>query len=897
MELVYLAFTALALTLLGAAVYWYTSTGSSPVAIDPDVNAPSKTSLPKGVNLNSVQDKVADKVGGIGKSLWDDKYNIAAAVTIHSAAHAVAKRVAKSVSQKATAKAAQLAEQKAEQTATKAAVGAAERDAEAVGEKAAAKVVSDVTEKIGARVTSELAESAGGRVAAFGAEAASEAELGPAGWIELAVQAASLLVDILDPAGYNTFTTNDVNTRLRNSVEAATEVAYGQNKLEYPSFFALAPHFAKEHKIAQAAVIGLYTQEAIKKLSPADAELLTHTPTPDAVIDRIVASSQALASADHVARDRAYLKYFVAARPDPAKAKAHFAVYPSKSTAQRYGVSLSVAGAQWWIDEHTAEWFAHFDKTKKMNTSASYDPSPVPFVSNVYRVRDKTNPGKDDAPNMVTKRLKEPICMKLPLGQLVAFCQKPNSKGINPAEYGVKFDQQTAMCRYTPKYCSRMGLVYTDDAGLGNCKTAPGQNVAELIFGTTITRGIMAAGKAVATGFGAHGCRDANTNEPQHPTLDPGTCCNWTADCNDKNSCFYCSEGNEYSLVGGQSAGSSVHKFGGRYCGSSRVCSGSTGNPTGAFCTFDWQCTSGSCGNHEKDKKGERRCYTSANKAPPPIEAATQVTLINRDGTNVRIPVKDAISGSGSGQERQSCWSLDDIIRVYGKSQPNANKLKQGTTCNVYALSLPPNVSATAYTSSGNWSNICGQERLEDIPAGAVMHRFHSMPCGFQFFACRAGQSCRDQNEPQNEWTTCSSETWGVDGTTACRGAFGKRFVQFDNNDGDVVDCGAGKSKSSGLWGTSKYRCSVLPKLTYSYSMVPNPNAPSASGYCVAKDLTPYRYNLSGAKSACDSRTDCGGVTCSTLTKKCKLKAKPSGAQYNVLDTRYQCWQQGNIVQ
>lgn len=59
----------------------------------------------------------------------------------------------------------------------------------------------------------------------------------------------------------------------------------------------------------------------------------------------------------------------------------------------------------------------------------------------------------------------------------------------------------------------------------------------------------------------------------QHPKLKSNTCCNWTLDKNDKNSCMYCPHGNTYSLVGSQPAGRVLKpEYGGKYCTPSRRC-------------------------------------------------------------------------------------------------------------------------------------------------------------------------------------------------------------------------------------------------------------------------------------------------------------------------------------
>ena len=120
-----------------------------------------------------------------------------------------------------------------------------------------------------------------------------------------------------------------------------------------------------------------------------------------------------------------------------------------------------------------------------------------------------------------------------------------------------------------------MGLTYTADTlegGIGDCKMRPGQDVAELIFGTTITRGVIRGAQYIAGGFGANGCKDPDTLKLMHPEMPAGSCCTWTADCHDPNSCMYCNpcDGNSYSIVGGQKPHEMSDE--GRYCTTSRAC-------------------------------------------------------------------------------------------------------------------------------------------------------------------------------------------------------------------------------------------------------------------------------------------------------------------------------------
>jgi hypothetical protein len=63
---------------------------------------------------------------------------------------------------------------------------------------------------------------------------------------------------------------------------------------------------------------------------------------------------------------------------------------------------------------------------------------------------------------------------------------------INPADYGVTFDKDEGVCRYTRSYCDKFALRYeTTEDGLPDCGFYNGQELAEFLFGTTVTRVVM----------------------------------------------------------------------------------------------------------------------------------------------------------------------------------------------------------------------------------------------------------------------------------------------------------------------------------------------------------------------------------------------------------------------
>ena len=82
-------------------------------------------------------------------------------------------------------------------------------------------------------------------------------------------------------------------------------------------------------------------------------------------------------------------------------------------------------------------------------------------------------------------------------------------KNCDDMGYGVTFDQNKGLCKFTPEYCKRYGLTffYNKEVGIEDCRLAGGQRVAETIFGTTVTRGVKSwfgANRALGMSLGKH---------------------------------------------------------------------------------------------------------------------------------------------------------------------------------------------------------------------------------------------------------------------------------------------------------------------------------------------------------------------------------------------------------
>lgn len=179
--------------------------------------------------------------------------------------------------------------------------------------------------------------------------------------------------------------------------------------------------------------------------------------------------------------------------------------FPDMSSPNRIGVTLSRKGAEWWNESHKEEWLIYHDTMNQSPPSLppGYIPAPVAmYTKKFYRI-NMEDPGKSEDPNIIQDELIKPATLGFGLQSVVSLCEKPKnvnivggenlfSDGINPYELGVRFDYETGMCRYTKKYCDRMGLdfktITSREERITDCEITQTQEVFETIFGTTMTR-------------------------------------------------------------------------------------------------------------------------------------------------------------------------------------------------------------------------------------------------------------------------------------------------------------------------------------------------------------------------------------------------------------------------
>lgn len=330
---------------------------------------------------------------------------------------------------------------------------------------------------------------------------------GPIGILLIAFEVVSLVLDILDPMGYQTFQPNEIFRNLRNKLDVNMEKALSEgemsNNQDYPMTFPLSyafPEYEDEYTSK------LFEKFVVKALDLLDSEMVIEffisvlesesddaemSDTLQAAVDE--AFALALAT-NNLERDQFTYDFFA------SKGLAdQIELVPFMSTARRMGVTLSQHGANLYntrMREKHMLYSNPYDVVEDTEIPDDY----LPFVAcytDKYRILDTSNPGTGENPNVIEKTLEQKCVLANPYGIVFVSCiigtKTQAGTRVNPEDYGVTFNQETGYCDYTAAYCSRMGLrTEPNDCGL-----YPGQKWAEMIFGTSIVRtGITTANAA-----------------------------------------------------------------------------------------------------------------------------------------------------------------------------------------------------------------------------------------------------------------------------------------------------------------------------------------------------------------------------------------------------------------
>lgn len=330
----------------------------------------------------------------------------------------------------------------------------------------------------------------------------------------------SMALDMADPEGYNTFVSNQIIDQARDVAAVQLENEAKRTGREFPMIFPIDVAFSKAYEMhVLPAIQDEFLNDAMDRLTEYDLTVLfeclvDETDIPEDIAITIGEYVEEVMNADPTRRDDCIWR---ALTKEAHVNKRYIARYPHMSSATRVGVSLSRDGVIWWNQTHREEWFKYNDLFQKVpDMPENYAPPPVALWSKSFRRLHPTDPGTADEPNMVTEDIQGGfVPLYLPAGHIVSYCEKERdalfmgglmgdipdaNDGVDPKKFGVYFDDGTGelgipSCVYTKGYCQRMGLQHSLNIpkGVSDCWKDGGQDVAESLFGTTVSRGVSRA--------------------------------------------------------------------------------------------------------------------------------------------------------------------------------------------------------------------------------------------------------------------------------------------------------------------------------------------------------------------------------------------------------------------
>jgi hypothetical protein len=374
-------------------------------------------------------------------------------------------------------------------------------------EKVVLEILPQATELIAQGIAKRAASRAIGRSAAKLAVVAARFSkiVASTGFSRgmLAFEIGSMALDIFDPVGYNLFIPNSETVKVRNMLESKFQASVPRD--QWPYIFPISLVFPDEFRLAMAELTSDATPDALDAIMQSDAELFIEflvSGISGETFDREEEFftlfenkvSEAINANPRERDNKIYTKLIEVLLPTY---RAWISKYTFLSNKQRIAVSLSRTGVREWNEFNEVRW-------RRWNPNREDAPPLFAVYKNTYRSVNRSDPGDASNPNMIEQRLPQHVALGYPYYPLIALCedtkrardgQGPSSVGgasVDPYSHGVRFNPETGVCNFTPGYCRRFQLEY-NGSGNTSCGYYDGQEFAELVFGTTVTRGVMEA--------------------------------------------------------------------------------------------------------------------------------------------------------------------------------------------------------------------------------------------------------------------------------------------------------------------------------------------------------------------------------------------------------------------
>ena len=411
--------------------------------------------------------------------------------------------------------------------------------------KAAGKLGAKKMAKGLAKVSLKLASKMLAKSMAIAMKAIAKLSSGPVGWATMILDVFTILADMADVQGLNTFVDNSQLINMRDVIIYQTWDALRKENVDFPIMFPIDAFFVDECEMAQLSMTSSIVEDLMLSMKDRIAgsggdsvdcededqradntqrcmdedmvEALCKFIVINILGDEIPLAEDKLTEEESATIEyeiyeqhmsdpiKYHKKYFESMveqfTADPKLSPTMIKFVPVMCDEVNMGISLTEEGCRYLNNIYKPTWFAFNDlfmPSKKPSEDYS-DPYVAVYGMDVVTVNEM-NVGSADAPNIIMKRAKdvngndltEPVSWMYPFGMLVSFCEKPKKSSkrgalVSPTEFGVEFDFNTGVCKFTEAMCNRYSMDTTTINWWGyeylNCKPNEGSKELSFIFG------------------------------------------------------------------------------------------------------------------------------------------------------------------------------------------------------------------------------------------------------------------------------------------------------------------------------------------------------------------------------------------------------------------------------
>lgn len=397
-----------------------------------------------------------------------------------------------------------------------------------IGSKLAAKLATNFGESIGNRVAERATKKLAARIATkvvkktvtkavtsatrqLGKGVASVMALGPLGAIQLGMDVAFIVIDGVDPRGFNNFVPNEDINGLVEELLSGQYTDFGDTFPPFTPDYIGGEHQTLWVDTASKAMNDIHTNalmrlpeqtlqtyldqtitDALDRMERSGQtdiedferieEFIANDGPQDAVLaDAINKKAEELFSAECIAT-------ILCTRFNKAQSDYTYEVIPcvSKNQSQQYAVALTQESATKWNLANKTKWKEAFDIFVTTDDRESMEP-PIPMALYTDTLF-KPDPANSD--KGIETKVPKGCYVGANMGMIYSYCEKSRhapeaGATTDPTKYGTYFDFTKYRCIMSPEFCDAMnaGAYEKGDDGNGTCKMTTTQEIGTLLLG------------------------------------------------------------------------------------------------------------------------------------------------------------------------------------------------------------------------------------------------------------------------------------------------------------------------------------------------------------------------------------------------------------------------------